>query len=189
MQKRLGVASLVACAVLFASPLQSHAATIEITAVVDSGVVHVNDLVRFDGSGFAVVEEVLVDNHPASFFVNNDERITVRIPLGVGPGDAIITLKTSSGGFFENSQIQIVALELPSYSKITIGTFQGYVAVYTKGLSGSKLSIRVGSRWGQIERLQSDFSKNLTRVGANKIVPVQIYVDGALVKVSQVISR
>ena len=188
MQKSPGVTALAAVVLVFASPLQSQAANTEITSVVDSGVLHVNDVVRFDGIGFASVEEVLVDDHPASFFLNSDDRITLRIPIGVDPGDASITLKNFRGVFVQHNLIEIVARELPSNSKITIGTFQGYVAVYTKGLVGSKLSIRVGSRWRQIETIKSDFSKNLTRVGANKIVPVQVYVDGALVKVEQLIS-
>lgn len=189
MQKSPGVTALAAVVLVFASPLQSQAANTEITSVVDSGVLHVNDVVRFDGIGFASVEVVLVDDHPASFFLNSDERITVRIPIGVDPGDASITLQTSRGVFVQHNLIEIVARELPSNSKITIGTFQGYVAVYTKGLLGAKLSIRVGSRWRQIETLQSDFSKNLTRVGANKIVPVQVFVDGVLVKADQLISN
>jgi hypothetical protein len=188
LHKRLGIAVLTAAVLLFAYPLTSHAATAKITGVVESGVVHVNDLVRFNGIGLANVEQVLVDDQRASFFVNGDQRITVRIPIGVDPGDVNITLITDVGEFAQHGLIEVVAKELPSDSKITIGTFQGYVAVYTKGLSGSKLSIRVGSRWRQIEALQSDFSKNLTRVGANKIVPVQVYVDGVLVKVEQLIS-
>lgn len=189
MQKRLGISALAAVALLLTTPLHSHAAKTEITAVVDSGVIHVNEVVRFNGTGLANVEQVLVDEHQASFFVRDDQRINVRIPIDVDPGDASITLKTSVGVFVQHNLIEVVARELPNDSKITIGTFQGYVAVYTKGLSGSKLSIRVGSRWRQIETLQSDFSKNLTRVGANKIVPVQVYVDGVLVKVEQLISN
>lgn len=187
MRRILSTAAICISALLI--PIQSNAATTEINEVIDSGAVHVNDVVRFDGSGLKQVTEVFVDDQPASFFVASNERIAIRIPFGVNPGDASITLKTAAGNYLQHNLIEIAARELPNNSKITIGTFQGYIAVYTKGLSGSKLAIRIGSRWREVETLRSDFSKNLTRVGANKIVPVQVYVDGELVKVEQLISN
>ncbi len=184
--KALAISLLVSINLTFA--LAADAAP-RVTGVADSGVVHTNDLVKLSGTDLGQVDSVFIDDVETSFFVNGDSRITIRIPFGVDPGDANVTLVSGSGKQTFQNILEIVARELPADSKITVGTFQGFVAVYTKGLNGSKLSIRIGSKWRQIEQIQADYSKNLTRVGANRIVSVEVYVNGELVKVEHLVSQ
>jgi hypothetical protein len=185
--KAIAISLVVAINLTLAS--SAYAAFPRVTGVAEAGVVQTNDLVKLNGSDLNQLNAVFIDDVETSFFVNSDTRITIRIPFGIDPGDANLTLVSNSGQQTFQNILEIVARELPADSKITVGTFQGFVAVYTKGLKGSKLSIRIGSKWRQIEQIKVDYSKNLTRVGANRIVSVEVYVNGELVKVEHLVSQ
>jgi hypothetical protein len=82
-----------------------------------------------------------------------------------------------------------VSLETERDTKVTIGSFLGYVAVYTKNLSGQKLSIQVGNRYREVSVLTNNFTVNLTQVGSNRLIEVKVFVTGQLVESAMVLVR
>ncbi len=82
-----------------------------------------------------------------------------------------------------------MSLETEKDTKVTIGSFLGYVAVYTKNLSGEKLSIQVGNKFREVSVLNNNFTANLTRVGSNRLVEVKVFVAGQLVESTMVLVR
>jgi hypothetical protein len=109
--------------------------------------------------------------------------------LGTNPGDVTVTLVFDQGRSKSQFQIEIVSLETQTDTKVTIGSFLGYVAVYTKNLSGQKLSIHVGSKRRTVAVLTNDFTANLTKVGSNRLVEVRVFVAGQLVESTMVLVR
>jgi hypothetical protein len=148
-----------------------------------------DSVIRVAGWDFKKVEQVLIDDLPTTFQASSNTLIAIRIPLGSNPGDVTITLVSNRGQTLSSFQIEIVSLETRKDSKVTIGSFLGYVAVYTKNLSGQKLSIQVGSKHRDVSVLTNDYTANLTKVGSNRLVEVRVFVAGQLVESAMVLVR
>ena len=69
--------------------------------------------------------------------------------------------------------------------KITIGTYKGYVGVFTKGYEGQKLSVRLASKWhvrNPIVDLNAGYSLLTVNTGVGYVANVIVYIDGVEVK-------
>ncbi len=77
--------------------------------------------------------------------------------------------------------------------KVTIGTFNGFIAIYTVGYEGSRMSAKVAGRWITVDpiRLVAGKSYSLTRrnTGAGFNIKVDIYIDRQLVASQTVRTR
>ena len=148
-----------------------------------------DSVIRVAGWDFKKVEQVLIDDLPTTFQASSNTLIAIRIPLGTNPGDVTITMVSNNGQTKSQFQIEIVSLETQKDTKVTIGSFLGYVAVYTKNLSGQKLSIQVGNKIRDVSVLSNDYTANLTKVGSNRLVEVKVFVAGQLVESAMVLVR
>ena len=159
------------------------------TPVIEGSQAKADSVIRVAGWDFKKVEQVLIDDLPTTFQASSNTLIAIRIPLGTNPGDVTITLVSNSGNTKSSFQIEIVSLETEKDTKVTIGSFLGYVAVYTKNLSGEKLSIQVGNKFREVSVLNNNFTANLTKVGGNRLVEVKVFVAGQLVESAMVLVR
>ena len=70
--------------------------------------------------------------------------------------------------------------------KITVGTFKGYVAIYTKGYMGQRLSAKVAGKWLVVDPIaaykSNDYSRTVRLTGRGYIIIVDLYIDGAFVR-------
>jgi len=69
--------------------------------------------------------------------------------------------------------------------KITIGTYKGYVGVFTKGYEGQKLSVRLASKWhvrNPIVDLNAGYSLLTVNTGVGYVANVIVYIDGVEVE-------
>ena len=80
-----------------------------------------------------------------------------------------------------------------SEQKVTIGTFNGYIAIYTKGYEGRRMTAKVAGRWLAVDpiALAEGKSYSLTKrnTGAGYLISVEVYIDGQLIKTQQVLTR
>jgi hypothetical protein len=171
-----------------AQGLQFHQAPKASPAIEGSQAI-ADSVIRVAGWDFKMVEQVLIDELPTTFQASSNTLIAIRIPLGTNPGDVTVTLVFDQGRSKSQFQIEIVSLETQKDTKVTIGSFLGYVAVYTKNLSGQKLSIHVGSKRRTVAVLTNDFTANLTKVGSNRLVEVRVFVAGQIVESTMVLVR
>jgi hypothetical protein len=63
-------------------------------------------------------------------------------------------------------------------TKVNVGTFKGYVALYAKGYEGQKMSAIVAGKWIVVESLASDFERVVRYTGAGYTITTKIYIDG-----------
>jgi subtilisin family serine protease len=77
--------------------------------------------------------------------------------------------------------------------KITVGAYNGYVAIYTQGHEGSKLTAKVAGKWLTVNPItnQAGKSYSLTKrfTGAGYNIAVDVYIDGVKLKSTQVLTR
>ena len=72
--------------------------------------------------------------------------------------------------------------------KLTVGSFKGFVAIYTKNYTGSKLSAKVAGKWLVVENLSS-FTRTVRLTGAGYTIKVDLYIDGAFVRSESIVTK
>lgn len=94
------------------------------------------------------------------------------------------------------SILQGQVLEVPDQNvvqKITVGTFNGYIAIYTQGYQGRKLTAKIAGRWLKVDPIQLVPGKTYSLVkrntGAGFLVNVEVYIDGVLLKSTSTTTR
>jgi hypothetical protein len=82
-----------------------------------------------------------------------------------------------------NADVEVVdvATAAESDTKVNVGTFKGYVALYAKGYEGQKMSAIVAGKWIVVESLASDFERVVRFTGAGYTITTKIYIDGVQV--------
>ena len=96
------------------------------------------------------------------------DKLTAAQPITIGGAAAVVTPSVDQ--------------------KLTIGTFNGYIAIYAKGYAGQKLSYKVAGKWGTVPSL-SAFQRVVRKTGAGYEIMVDLYVDGVKVKSETVTTK
>ncbi len=113
-----------------------------------------------------------------------DDVIRKGIPL-VNLSAAYETLSTSS-------ETPETPAENPE-QKVTIGTFNGYIAIYTKGYEGQRLTAKVAGRWLKVDPITlvpgKSYSLTKRNTGAGYQINVEVYIDGVLKAEDTVLTR
>jgi hypothetical protein len=68
-----------------------------------------------------------------------------------------------------------------SETKVNVGSFKGYVALYAKGYEGQKMSAIVAGKWIVVASLASDFERVVRFTGAGYTITTKIYIDGVMI--------
>jgi subtilisin family serine protease len=70
----------------------------------------------------------------------------------------------------------------PTNQKVTVGTFNGFIAIYTQGFEGKRMTARIAGQWLSVSPITLASGKNysLTRrnTGAGYDVRVEVWIDG-----------
>ena len=83
----------------------------------------------------------------------------------------------------------VVIGEAPaSNQKLTVGSFKGYVAIYTLNYTGQKLSAKVAGKWLVVNSL-SKFQRVVRNTGAGFTIKVDLYIDGAFVRSETIVTK
>ena len=77
--------------------------------------------------------------------------------------------------------------------KITVGSFKGYIAIYTKGYMGQKLSAKVAGKWLVVDPIAAwqgnDYSRVVRLTGAGYTILVHLYIDGVFVRSETIVTK
>jgi hypothetical protein len=77
----------------------------------------------------------------------------------------------------------------PSTTKVNVGSFKGYVALYAKGYKGKKMSAIVAGKWIVVASLATDFERVVRYTGAGYDIVTTIYIDGVKVQTFNVTTK
>lgn len=126
----------------------------------------------------------------------NGESAEFSILLGSGDTAGTVTISATydaDGATTTIAPITVVkavtigAVAAPS-QKLTVGSFKGFVAIYTKNYTGSKLSAKVAGKWLTVNNLSS-FSRTVRLTGAGYTIKVDLYIDGKFVRSETVVTK
>ena len=144
-------------------------------------------LVTYAGTGIAI------GTMPTETDLDGTFKVTV-LAGSADSGTAALTatyLKTGSATALADritttQAITVGAASASADQKITVGTFKGYVAIYTKGYMGQKLSAKVAGKWLVVDPIaaykSNDYSRTVRLTGAGYTITVDLYIDGAFVR-------
>jgi hypothetical protein len=80
-----------------------------------------------------------------------------------------------------------------SDAKITVGSFKGYIAIYTKGYMGQRLSAKVAGKWLVVDPIAAwqgnDYSRVVRLTGAGYTILVHLYIDGEFVRSETIVTK
>ena len=82
-----------------------------------------------------------------------------------------------------------VAAVASADTKVNVGSFKGYVALYAKGYKGQKMTAIVAGKWIKVDSLASDFERVVRYTGAGYDIVTTIYIDGAKVETFNVTTK
>jgi subtilisin family serine protease len=81
----------------------------------------------------------------------------------------------------------------PSEQKVTVGTFNGFIAIYTQGYVGQRLTAKVAGRWLAVDPIAlapgQSYSLVKRNTGAGYLINVEVFIDGQLMEKVQVLTR
>jgi uncharacterized repeat protein (TIGR02543 family) len=111
------------------------------------------------------------------------------LPASILPGKHTLQIRTT------DSLGRVITLDLPItvVGKVTVGTFKGYLALYTKDLMGQKLSARVAGKWLVQDPLTKykdyNYSRVLRKTGAGYRILVDLYLNGTFLRRDVITTR
>ena len=77
--------------------------------------------------------------------------------------------------------------------KVTVGSFKGYLALYTKDLLGQKFSAKVAGKWlvqDPIANYKSyGYSRIVRKTGAGYRIYVHLYLNGAFLRTDVITTK
>jgi hypothetical protein len=107
-----------------------------------------------------------------------------------GDGDYVDTKDLVTAGTTAITATGVVAAS--SDTKVTVGTFSGYTAVFVKGYEGKKLSVKLAGKWSVVPSIVDSsagyylFKQN---TGVGYTADVVVYIDGVEVKRETVVTK
>ena len=149
------------------------------------------------------VERVHSGDHQFKIVSNSPSELVVLVPTGIrGLIDLTLAWKNEGDtGAYTVSQALDVAVEMEPediqakpLKKLTTGSFKGFIAIYTKGYEGSKLSAKVAGKWLLVDSLDeswrgNDYSRTVRFTGAGYDILVHLYIDGEYIRTDEMTTK
>jgi len=124
--------------------------------------------------------------------------LALEIPETLTPGFYDLVLYSSHGKLTFTNGIRVLAAQEETVAvadrALTVGSFKGFVVIYTKGYEGSKLSAKIAGKWTVVEELSEDwsgtnYSRTVVKVGTGREVLVHLYIDGEFIRTEEVTTK
>ena len=145
----------------------------------------IGDEVRITGKRLHLVDSVSFDGLSLAITDQAEESLTILIPesASLGLKDLVMTgafgrLTVLSALTITNSLEEDSSLNLAIETKVNVGSLDGRIAVYTKGLKGKTLSWKIAGKWRKTV-IESDYQVFQRRtLYAGRDVKADLYIDG-----------
>jgi uncharacterized repeat protein (TIGR02543 family) len=114
---------------------------------------------------------------------------SMQLPVSLLPGNHTLLLVTTDAAGHK------ITLNLPItvMGKITVGTFRGFIAIFSKDLMGQRLSANVAGRWLVRDPIlgfkAAGYSRQVRFTGAGRKIFVDLYLNGIFIKRQSLTTR
>ncbi len=117
--------------------------------------------------------------------------VSTQSPVTLSPTTSPTTSTTASPTTSESAPVENKPEpSVPSKPvKASVGSFQGYLAIYLAGLEGKRVSIRVAGKWIVLPKVKSNFERVIRKTGSGFRVSVQVFVSGKLTTTTSILTK
>jgi hypothetical protein len=160
--------------------------------------------VTYTGRRLSSVTSAYVGTTQLTVVSTADELLVLGVPESMAPGVYDLVLESSFGTLTFQQGLTVIANQavvVPENAEtsvdspiLTAGSFKGYVAIYTKGYEGQRLSAKVAGKWLVVEELKEswktfDYSRTVRFTGAGYAITVDLYIDREFVKSVELVTK
>lgn len=160
--------------------------------------------VSFTGRRLHYVSSAYAGTTKLTIVSGVSERLVLDVSSSMAAGSYDLVLFSSHGKLTFQQGLTITApvaevtppavIEPEAVKKLTVGSFKGFVAIYSKGYEGAKLSAKVAGKWQVVDGLDESFKgKNYSRTvrfaGAGYDILVHLYINGELIKTEELTTK
>ncbi len=151
----------------------------------------------FKGSRLDMVQSVFVDSMQSEIVVVSATEIRITFPASLSAGIKDLVLFSAAGKL---TVVDAVRVQIPapavdggpnagpiSTPKVTVGTFDSRLAVYTRGHQDKRLSIKFNGSWLVIDPLAANFTRTTRKFAPGSLVKVSVYLDRILVSELEIV--
>ena len=175
--------------------------------VIDSALkVKAGSEVTFTGNRLASVTAAFVGGVKLSVITAERQSLVLGVASTLSPGTYDLVLQSSFGTLTFQQGLTVLASSTEKTEtetstepeqmdrKLTVGALDGFVAIYSKGYEGKKLSAKVAGKWLVVSGLDeswngNNYSRTLRAAGAGFEIKVQLYIDGKFMRTERVTTR
>jgi uncharacterized repeat protein (TIGR02543 family) len=192
------------------TPIESSApAPVYSGPVIDSALnVQAGTEATFTGKRLASVTAAFVGDIQLLVVAAESQSLVLEVPRSLSPGIYDLVIRSSFGTLTFQQGLTVLAssteeaeTETSAESeseqfdqKLTAVALQGFVAIYTKGYEGQKLSAKVAGKWLVVSELDeswngNDYSRTLRAAGSGYDISVHLYIDGKFISIREITTK
>lgn len=155
--------------------------------------------VRVTGSRMDTVTSAFAGDVELVVVSATSGELVLEIPSSLAAGTYDLVIQSSFGTLTFQQGLTVEAAEPvvepeSDDRKLTVGTFRGYVAIYTQGYEGQKLSAKVAGKWLVVPELDESWrgnnhSRTVRLTGAGYDILVHLYIDGEFIRTQELTTR
>jgi Listeria-Bacteroides repeat domain (List_Bact_rpt)/IPT/TIG domain len=151
----------------------------------------------FKGSRLDMVQSIFIDEIQTEIAVVSPSEIRISVPDSISAGIKDLVLFSSAGKL---TIVAAVNVQMPTpvieggqdfeqiaNPKVTIGTFDSRVAVYTRGYQDRRLSIKLNEAWVVVDPLAEDFTRTSRKFAPGTLLRVSVFIDRVMVTELEII--
>ena len=170
--------------------------------VIDSALtVQAGSEVTFTGKRLDSVTSAFVGGVQLPVVIAESESLVLEVASSLPPGTYDLVIQSSFGSLTFQQGITVLAssteesaIEPASDRKLNVGSFKGFIAIYTMGYDGQRLSAKVAGKWLVVESLDESFqgknySRTLREIGSGHNIKVHLYIDSEFLRTDELTTK
>ena len=170
--------------------------------VIDSALtVQAGSEVTFTGRRLDSVTSAFAGGVQLPVVLAESKSLVLEVASSLPPGTYDLVIQSSFGSLTYHQGITVLAssneeseIEPALDRKLSVGSFKGFIAIYTKGYDGQRLSAKVAGKWLVVESLDESFqgknySRTLRRTGSGQSIKVHLYIDSEFLRTDELTTK
>ena len=170
--------------------------------VIDSALtVQAESEVTFTGRRLDSVTSAFAGGVQLPVVLAESKSLVLEVASSLPPGTYDLVIQSSFGSLIFMQGITVLAssteesaIEPALDRKLSVGSFKGFIAIYTKGYDGQRLSAKVAGKWLVVESLDESFqgknySRTLRETGSGHNIKVHLYIDSEFLRTDELTTK
>lgn len=172
--------------------------------ILNAGEARAGSKLTLTGSRLSTVTEVFAGDTALSIVSVDGTKLVLELPASLLAGNYDLIVKSSFGSLSIQDGLRVLepvvnpgqalGSEEAINQKLSVGSFKGVVAIFTKGYEGQRLSAKIAGKWLVVPELREnwkggDISRAVRKVRVGQTIKVQLFIDRVFVRTEELTTR